>query len=127
MQTKHIKSVALVTDTAKMWSYFEFPEPDRWIVAFEVSEAFAREFIIHMRKVAEQIFETGLGEFDGVSQEEIEALGVFHYEDAQWLLSIDGTTIIRSCEYDDMFAREVPDDWWMDCIAIMKEVLKKTA
>ncbi len=126
MKSMHIKSVALVTDTAKMWKYFEFPEEDHWIVAFEVSEAFARQFIVHMRAVAEQIFESGLGESDGVSQEEIEALGVFHYEGAQWLLSMDGTTIIRSCEYEDLFEKDIPDDWWMDCIAIMKEVLKKT-
>lgn len=123
MQTKHIKSVALVTSTAKMWDYFEFPEDDHWIVAFDVSEDFARAFMLHMREVADQIFESGM------SAEEIEdfdSLATFVYEGATWFLSLDGTTIIRSCEYEDLFDKQVPDDWWMDCIAVMKEALKKT-
>lgn len=125
MKTDHIKGVAVVTSEAELWKHMEFPEGDHWHVVFEVSAAFKRAFMDHMRSVADNIFRSGIVADDTLTEEEIADFDVFHYDGSSWFVSDTGTHIVRSTDYEDLFEKEIPDDWWMDNIALMKEVLAK--
>lgn len=122
MRTKHLKSVQLVTDESKMWEHFEFPDGESWIVAFEVSEEFWFEFSKVMRERLHpmEIYESGLEPEHTLAP----LYTTFIYEGASWFLGDTGS-LIRSCEYEDIYDKQVPEDWWMSCIAIMKEVLAR--
>lgn len=123
MKTDHIKSVALVTEASKMWGFFEHPEQDCWIVAFEVSEEFSRGFIRYMRSIgAECHYEQGVE--NEYFEMDLDALALFEHGGAHWTVSLDGKTITRSCEYEDLYEKAVPDDWWMECVGVMKGALK---
>ena len=126
MQIKHIKSVRVITEESEFWTLMDFGSDGSWATVYEVSPEFKRAFVVYMRTNLhpQDIYESGLGESDGVSQEEIEDLASFSYEGASWSVSICGTFLIRICEYEDYLEPEVPDDWWMSQIALMKAVLR---
>jgi hypothetical protein len=126
MKTEHIKSVAMITDESTLWKHMEFPEGDHWHVVFEVSKGFKRAFFEHMRSNADNIFRSGIIADDTLTEEDIAELDVFHYDGSSWFLSDTGQHIVRSTGYDDLMEKEVPADWWMGNIALMKEVLGKT-
>jgi hypothetical protein len=128
MKTEHIKAISMITSISEMWKHFEFPQDDCWLVAFEVSEEFRRAFYAHMRGIlhAQDIYESGLCVEDGLTEQEIDEMATFIYDGSSWFMNEAGTHLLRYTEYDDIMEKEVPEDWWMGNIALMKEVLAKT-
>lgn len=126
MQTKHIKSVSLVTDQATLWTKLDHGDPEKWYVIFEITQEFAKAFNAHMRATlhAADIYECGLAIEDFDTEQEWEMSASYSTGDAMWFIADD--LLVREEYYDDQFERVISDDWWMSCIGLLKEVLKKT-
>jgi hypothetical protein len=122
MDTRHIKSVRIMTSDEFMDSeLFEFPD-EGWAISFEVSDEFKIAFCEYMWDDENTFVTVKLADAPVLRLTEIEVKQLWTYQEkniGSWVFSDQGHLVLRGPGW----VSEIPDDVWYFPIKTIKSVL----